>query len=302
MSAWEIPPEVIKTLADYITFYQRDRIEQDLAAQQRSWRDWEEWDNTIQSLVNAYYNLRGAEGLTDLLGPPMISAVEQEIATLGEQVFTMLWTVRNQPEIWNHPVLGAAMNLLAKHPADEIRNLVTQQMGQPISVPTLPTNGAALGNGSKSLSESDSPTLADLMRRMEEMHHDLGSKLDDLKHGMAIIYRHISAKDQTTITMILEDVRQGRIEQGEIQNGLDAIRKVLQHIHTTTLPIADTAVKKSLDDIYQAVNSNLNFHQQLELSLPVIPFLLEYKIGLDAGVDLGAVWKELGERLGKGSG
>jgi hypothetical protein len=113
------------------------------------------------------------------------------------------------------------------------------------------------------------------MRRMEEMHHDLGSKLDDVKQGMAIIYRDISAKDQTTITMILEDVRQGRIEQGEIQNGLDAIRKVLQHIHTTTLPIADTAVKKSLDDIYQAVNSNLNFHQQLELSLPVIPFLLE---------------------------
>ena len=79
------------------------------------------------------------------------------------------------------------------------------------------------------------------------------------------------------------------------------IRKVLQHIHATTF-IADAAVKKSLDDIYQAVNSNLSFHQQLEFTLPVIPFLLEYKIGLDAGVDLGAVWKELRERLGKSSG
>ena len=111
---------------------------------------------------------------------------------------------------------------------------------------------------------------------------------------MAIIYGHISAKDKTTITMILEDVQQGRIEQGEIQNELDAIRKVLRYIQTTTLPIADAAVKKSLDDIYQAVNSNLSFHQQLELSLPVIPILLEYKIGLDAGW----IWARCGRNWG----
>jgi hypothetical protein len=34
----------------------------------------------------------------------------------------------------------------------------------------------------------------------------------------------------------------------------------------------------------------------LELSLPIIPFLLEYKIDIDAGVDLGTIWKELMER------
>ena len=51
-----------------------------------------------------------------------------------------------------------------------------------------------------------------------------------------------------------------------------------------------------LDDIYQSVNSDLDLHQQLELSLPVIPFLLENKIGLDAEIDLGAAWQELVNR------
>ena len=95
------------------------------------------------------------------------------------------------------------------------------------------------------------------------------------------------------------EVRQGHVEQGQAQSTLDAICKALKHIQQAGLPVADDTIKQSLVDIYQAVNSDLGFRQQLELSLPVIPFLLEYKIGLDAGVDLGVVWKEFVERVRK---
>jgi hypothetical protein len=142
----------------------------------------------------------------------------------------------------------------------------------------------------------------DIMRRIDELHLDLGGKLDDIKRGQVFIYQRIGAEAQTVISLVLKDFQQQSIGQGEIQSTLDAIRRALKHIQSTGLPIADDEVKKSLDDIYQSLNSNLDLRQQLELSLPVIPFLLEYKISLDADVDLGAVWRELAGRVQKNQG
>ena len=136
-------------------------------------------------------------------------------------------------------------------------------------------------------------SINDILRRIDEMHLNLGGKLNDLKRGQVLIYQHIDAEDQGALRAIRKEIRQQRIEQGEMQNALDAIRRVLKHIHEAGLPVADDAIKQSLADIYQTVNSDIGLRQQLELSLPVIPFLLEYKIGLDERVDLGAVWKKL---------
>ena len=147
--------------------------------------------------------------------------------------------------------------------------------------------------------EMTAPSTNDIMHRLDEMQLELGGKLEDLKRGQAIIYQRINVQSQVVLEMILNEVRQQRIEQSEMHTVLDAIRRVLKHIQNTGLPVADDKVKQSLADIYQAVNSNMTLHQQLELSLPIIPFLLEYKIGLDAGVDLGAVWRELVERVQK---
>lgn len=141
------------------------------------------------------------------------------------------------------------------------------------------------------------PTLEDVMQRLEEMELRLGNKVDDLKRGQAAIYRRIDTEDQVTLEALRAEIRQGRMAQGQMQNTLKTIRLALRHIQETGLPLADEEIKGSLADIYQAVNSDLDFQQQLELSLPVIPFLLEYKIGLGAGVDLGAVWRELMNRL-----
>lgn len=44
--------------------------------------------------------------------------------------------------------------------------------------------------------------------------------------------------------------------------------------------------------MFDSINSDLDTHQQFELSLPIIPFLLEYKLVIEANVDLEAVWDE----------
>jgi len=157
--------------------------------------------------------------------------------------------------------------------------------------------------GTISLPQSDDYTLTDVMRRLDEVYLGLGERLDnlaaDLKRALAIIYQRISPESRDTLEKILVAIQQQRFVQTELQSTLNAVRRTLKHIQVAGLPIADHEIQQTLADIYQAVNSNQDFQQQLELSIPIIPLLLEYKIGLDAGVDLGAVWKELIERIRK---
>jgi predicted ATPase len=135
------------------------------------------------------------------------------------------------------------------------------------------------------------------MHHLDEMQLDLGEKLEGLRRGQIALYHRVSASNQAQLDAIRAEVRQGRIEQGEMRISLDAIRRVLRHVQETGLPVANDEIRQSLADIHKAVNSDLGLRQQLELAIPVIPFLLEYKIGLEAGVDLGAIWKDLVERV-----
>ncbi len=100
------------------------------------------------------------------------------------------------------------------------------------------------------------------------------------------------------ITEILAEIQQQRIEQGEMQSILDAIRRFLVTIQKTGLP-TDDATQQRLAKINRAVDSDQSFQQKLEVSLPIIPFLLEYKMEVGASVDVGAAREELKERLRK---
>lgn len=135
--------------------------------------------------------------------------------------------------------------------------------------------------------------LSAILRRLDEMHLDLGIKLDDLKRGQEAIYRRIGGESQLVLDSILKEIRQGRIEQGQLQRTVDSIRRALKRIQEIGLPIDDEDLARSLDQIYHAVNSDLPFQQKLELSIPIVPLLLGYKIELGAAVDLGGVWEEL---------
>jgi hypothetical protein len=144
---------------------------------------------------------------------------------------------------------------------------------------------------------STGTTTEDVMHHLDEMQLDLGEKMEGLRRGQIALYHRVSVSNQAKLDAIEAEVRRGRIEQGEMRISLDAIRRVLRHVQETGLPVVDGEIRQSLADIHKAVNSDLGLRQQLELAIPVIPFLLEYKIGLEAGVDLGAIWKDLVERV-----
>ncbi|MBN2004211.1 MAG: caspase family protein [Anaerolineae bacterium] len=136
------------------------------------------------------------------------------------------------------------------------------------------------------------PTLEDVMQRLDTLEDHLGGALNGLKQGQIAIYRHISLKDQNTLSLILQELHQGRIEQAEMGNTIDAVRRAIKYVLTVNETMGEE-IKQSLSEIYNSVNAGLNFQQQFELSLPVIPFLLDYKVALGGEVDLGAVWQEL---------
>lgn len=145
--------------------------------------------------------------------------------------------------------------------------------------------------------ENEAAANGDLITRLDRLEETLGKKLDNIRNGQIAIYNRINATNQLILDKILGEVHQGRIEQGELQRTVDATRRSIRHILDTGVKINDADVVKSLSDIYESVNSSLTFEQQFELTLPVIPFLLEYKINLGAGIDLQAVWDELISRL-----
>jgi hypothetical protein len=135
-----------------------------------------------------------------------------------------------------------------------------------------------------------------ILHHIDRVHRDLGERLDNLRQGQAFIYQRVGTEARTILNAILQEVQEGRIEHSTLTRMLDATRRALKHMQNMSLSVNDKELEKSLADIYQAVNSNLTLHEKLELSLPIIPLLLEYKVELGTGVDLEEVWKELVRR------
>ncbi|MCB0367972.1 MAG: caspase family protein [Bdellovibrionales bacterium] len=140
------------------------------------------------------------------------------------------------------------------------------------------------------------PTIEDILHRLDDMESRLGKKLEDIKRGQRAIYQRLSPHTQSTVEKILFELQHQRIDQQTMHNTIEAVRRVLKNIQKNGVKIDDVEIKQFLKDIYMEVTSGLSFNQQFELSLPLIPFLLDYKLSLEGGVDLGAVWEELKKR------
>jgi hypothetical protein len=64
----------------------------------------------------------------------------------------------------------------------------------------------------------------------------------------------------------------------------------------------DDELRAAITDLTEAVESSMTVDQKLELTLPLVPLLLQYKVELGAGseVDLHALWEELKARIANG--
>jgi hypothetical protein len=133
--------------------------------------------------------------------------------------------------------------------------------------------------------------------RLSEIEGVMQTGFDDLRRGQVAIYRQIGEAYREPLAQILEWIQLGRMEQGEMERTLDAIRRVLLTMQTLDVKLG-AAMREAIEGAQTAVNSKLDLRQKLELTLPIIPIFLDYKVELTAGseVDLNAAREELKRR------
>jgi hypothetical protein len=139
--------------------------------------------------------------------------------------------------------------------------------------------------------------IAQAASRLEALSAQLGRGVDDLKRGQAALYRQVDRAYRDDLARILAAVQQGRLEQGEMQATLDALRRAMRAVMARGLPM-DAGLRAAVADLTEAVESSLSLERKLELSLPLFPPFLAYKIELavDSVVDLHDLWEELRRR------
>ncbi len=150
------------------------------------------------------------------------------------------------------------------------------------------------GHLRRELESSGVQDLDLILSRLEQMEDRLYGKLDSFE----VIYRQVSSQNQSALAELLIEVHQNKVEQELARRTVAEVQKAIEQIRSQGLPTTDPAIRKALESLADK-GSSLDFNQQFELSLPVIPFLLEYKVSLGGGVELGAVWDELCQRIQK---
>ena len=160
--------------------------------------------------------------------------------------------------------------------------------------------GIAIGDGAHIIQhfQNDSGSHRQKIEAcLGEIERTIQTGLGDLEDGQAAIYHRIGEAYREPLGEILEWIKLGRLEQGEMSNILDAIRRALRLIQTNSIA-SSVESREAIVRLQSAVESKLGLQQKLELALPIIPLFLEYKIELlaEAEEDLNTVQQELETR------
>lgn len=133
---------------------------------------------------------------------------------------------------------------------------------------------------------------------LTEIKQSLDAGLTDIKQGLAILYKRLEDDTyQKSLAQILELIQAERMNQGEMRQILDAIRRALQILLSPDTQL-DTEIRGAIVSANKAIESEMDLQQKLELTLPIIPFFLNHKIELAAGssINLNATYDELRKR------
>jgi hypothetical protein len=133
------------------------------------------------------------------------------------------------------------------------------------------------------------------MRAMIERLDTLLTGQEGLRRGQAAIYAHVGEANREALEAVLEAVQQDRLEQGEMRRTLEAVRRALIALQGRELPALQADLRRGMDELPAVINSDLTLKNKLELTLPIIPLLLDYKVELEAaaGLDLRQIWENL---------
>lgn len=114
--------------------------------------------------------------------------------------------------------------------------------------------------------------------------------------SVALIYRRIDALDHDLSAAIVEVVQQGALTADELERHLSVVQRALQEAHDHTAHMADRDLAAGVAAARRlAEDPSLDARHKLEVTIPIIPLLLEYKFETELGsrANLVALWEAL---------
>lgn len=114
----------------------------------------------------------------------------------------------------------------------------------------------------------------DANNTLRELALTIDQGIRDLKSGQSVIYNRINSYQQSQLDLIVIALKNNQIEQNEIKQMVSSIRRYLKFINQNK---QNMAVFQAAE---QLVKSDIEASQKLELTLPIIPFILDYKVEL----------------------
>jgi hypothetical protein len=130
--------------------------------------------------------------------------------------------------------------------------------------------------------------VQELDKKLEELQRGI----DDLKRGQGIIYQLLTETRNQELQTIVALIRQGDIQQDEMKEMLVMVQQALSTLQDNQVNLSQE-VKEAIANASSALNSETSLQGKLELTLPIIPLLLDYKVELAVtdSIDLNKFWE-----------
>ena len=125
----------------------------------------------------------------------------------------------------------------------------------------------------------------------------------EVQRAIFEIRKNLPLAEQRQTQELLDAVRGWRESdlavQREMREMLGGLRRAFVHLQMRELPAMDQRLREAIAEVTEVVKADADVSTGLELAIPLIPLLLDYKVNLDlgGGLDLRQWWENLKKKL-----
>lgn len=135
-------------------------------------------------------------------------------------------------------------------------------------------NAMAINYGNDS-SDATIDVLRHLMSNLEQLGSDSSLELGTVHASLSQIYASVAREHAAELTRILDQLSSNAADNDQMIATLQRMEEVLTNLKMRGDLRPD--LNNVVQDVQRTIQSNISLQQKLELSIPIIPFLLDYK-------------------------
>jgi hypothetical protein len=183
--------------------------------------------------------------------------------------------------------------LLAKYQT-ELNSLVQVSGTQPVIRESSVVKVTPEGDEEPTINldaQKEIPPSGDV-QELDRRLRDLQRGIDDLKRGQGVLYKQITETRNQELGTVIAMIRQGAMEKTEMMQMLEMVGQAMSLLQENQESLS-MDVRNAVAEVSSALSSEASLQGKLELTLPIIPLLLDYKVELTAAnsADLLKVWE-----------